>query len=145
MLGDGVEQGHRLQAITRGSGPGLLDHATLVDRVLDAGHDQALSDLGHAPIAILDGLREVVAGIDVHDRERETRRSEGLLGEAQEDDRILAPREEQDRRSGLRRDLAHDGDRLRLERIEVAEQVSACLHQSRGGISRWIGSHGARS
>ena len=145
VLGDGVEEGHRLEAVARRPRSGLLDHAALVDRLLDAGHDEALAELGQAPVAVLEGLGEVVPGVDVHDRERETGRSEGLLRQAQQDDRVLAAREEEDRRAGLGGDLAHDGHGLRLERVEVAQQVSACLHHPRRGMGRSSGILGARS
>ena len=39
--------------------------------------------LGHAAVAELDHLGEVVAGVDVHEREREARRAERLLGQPQ--------------------------------------------------------------
>ena len=51
--------------------PGLLDHPAGVDRLLHRGHDQPRAELGHAPVAELEHLVEVVAGVDVHDRERE--------------------------------------------------------------------------
>ena len=61
VLGDGVEQRGGLQAVARRARAGLLDHAPGVDRVLHAGHDQALAQLGHAAVAELDDLGEVVA------------------------------------------------------------------------------------
>ena len=100
-------------------GPGLLDDAAGVDRVLHGGHDQALAQLGHAPVAELDDLGEVVPGVDVHEREREARRAERLLGQAQQDDRVLAAAEEQDRPLELGGDLAHDVDGLGLEGLQV--------------------------
>jgi len=62
-----------------------------------------------------------VPRVDVHDGEREARRAEGLLGEAQQHDRVLAAREEQHRALELGRDLAHDEDGLGFERVEMGQ------------------------
>ncbi len=80
-----------------------------------------LTQLGHKSVAELEHLGEVVAGVDVHDREREARRPEGLLGQAQQHDRVLAAGEQQHRPFELGGDLAHDEDRLRLERVEMGQ------------------------
>ena len=72
-----------------------------------------------APVAVLDRLGEVVPGVDVHDRERELARPERLLGEAEQDDRVLAAGEEQHRPLELGGDLAEDVDGLGLELVEV--------------------------
>ena len=68
-------------------------------------------------------LGEVVAGVDVHHRERELAGPEGLLGQVQHDDGVLAAREQQDRPLELGRDLADDVDRLGLEGPEVGQLV----------------------
>src|SRR5579884_2399262 len=86
VLGDRIEQRRRLQPVAGGAGSGLLYHPALVDRLLHRGHDQPLAELGHAAVAELDRLGEVVAGVDVHDREGEAARAEGLLGEPGEDE-----------------------------------------------------------
>ena len=98
----------------------LFLHPPGVDRVLDRSDDQPLAELGDAPIAKLQRLREVVAGVDVDDREREAAGSEGLLGEAKQDDGILAAAEQQGRPLEDRRGLAEDVDRLRLESLPGA-------------------------
>ena len=69
-------------------------------------------------------LREVVAGVDVDDREREAAGPERLLGQAQQNDRILAAAEQQRRPLEDGRGLAEDVDRLRLELGEVREAVA---------------------
>ncbi len=50
--------------------------AALRDRILDRAHDQPLAELGGALIAKGDDLRKVVAGVDVQQRETETRPGE---------------------------------------------------------------------
>ena len=89
--------------------------------------DEALAELRDTAVAELDRLGEVVTGVDVHEREREPAGAEGLLGEPQQDDRVLAAREEEHRPLELRGDLAHDVDRLGLERVEVGEMDGPSL------------------
>ena len=125
MLLDRVEQRRRLQLVARRARAGLLLHAALVDRLLHARDDEALAELGDAAVAVLDHLGEVVARVDVHDRERELGGTERLLGEAQHHDRVLAAREEQHRPLALGGDLAHDVDRLGLELVEMRQRSGA--------------------
>src|SRR3954471_18042418 len=125
VLLDRVEQRRRLEAAARGVRPGLLDHAAAVDRLLHRGDDEPLAELGHAAVAERDDLGEVVAGVDVHEREREQRRAERLLGQAQQHDRVLAAAEQQHRLGQLGGDLAHDVDRLGLEGLQVRQLVRA--------------------
>ena len=70
VLLDGVEQRRGLQPVAAGPGPGLLGDPALVDGVLHRGDDQPGAGLGHPAVAELDDLGEVVAGVDVHHRER---------------------------------------------------------------------------
>ena len=130
VLLDRVEQRRRLQPVARRARAGLLDDAPLVDRLLHRRDHEALAELGDAAVAVLDRLREVVPGVDVHDRERELAGPERLLGEPQQHDRVLAAREEQHRPLELGRDLAEDVDGLRLELVEVRErrQTRASAH-----------------
>ena len=76
--------------------------------------DQAIAELDH--------LGEVVPGVDVQQREGDLARGEGLLGEADEHDRVLAAAEEQGGLLTLGGDLAHDVDGLGLERAQVRER-----------------------
>ena len=114
MLGDGVEQRRGLQPVARGAEARIGDAAG-VDRLLHRRHDQPLAELGHAAIAELERLGKVVAGVDVHHGEREPAGAERLLGEAQQDDRVLAAAEQQHRALELGGHLAHDEDGVRLE------------------------------
>ena len=116
MLGDRVEQRHGLQPVARRA---VLDRAALVDRLLHRRDDQPLAQLGHAAVAELEHLGEVVAGVDVHHRERERRRTEGLLGDPEQHDRVLAAREQEHRPLELGGDLAHHVDRLGLQLLEL--------------------------
>ena len=124
VLGDRVEQRHRLQPVARRVRPGLLDRAALVDRLLHGGDDQPLAELGDAALDEVGDLGELVPGRDLHEREREAAGAERLLGEAQQDDRVLAAAEQQHGPLELGGDLAHDVDRLALERVEVRKLVA---------------------
>ncbi len=125
MLVDRVQQRHRLQPVARRPRTRLLDRAAGVDRILHVGDDEALAELGHAAIAELDHLREVVPGVDVHQDQREAGGAKRLLGESQEHDRVLAAGEQDHRSLELGRDLAEHVDRLGLQCIEMRDGVSA--------------------
>src|SRR5919112_849976 len=136
VLLDRVEQRRGLQAVARRARPGLLDDAPLVDRLLHRRHDEPLAELGDAAVAERDDLGEVVARVHVHERERERRRAEGLLGQPQQDDRILAAAEQQHGPLQLGRDLAHDVDGLGLEGLQVRQLVRA--HAGSGAFLNWL-------
>ena len=103
---------------------GLLGDAAGVDRRLDRGDDEPLPELGDASVAEVQRLREVVAGVDVDDREREAAGPERLLGESQQHDRVLAAAEQQRRALEDGRGLPEDVDRLRLDLDEVRDAVA---------------------
>ena len=129
VLLDRVEQGRRLELVPRGARSGFLDDTARVDRLLHRGDEQRLAELRDAPVAILDHLGEVVAGVDVHDREGELAGAERLLGEPEQHDRVLAAGKEEDGALELGGELAHDVDGLRLELVEVGE-LDGCLDHS---------------
>ena len=135
VLGDGVEQGPGLQAVPRGVDPGILDHPAGVDRLLHRGHHQPGAQLGDPPVAELEHLGEVVAGVHVHHREGDAGRPERLLGQPQHDDRVLAAGEQQDRPLELGRHLPDDVDRLGLEAVQMGELYVLCGHR---GAPEWL-------
>ena len=96
-------------------GPGVLADLARVDRVLHRGDDELDAEVGDGAVAELDHLVEVVAGVDVHHRERDPRRPERPMGQVQHDDRVLAAGEQQHRPLALGGDLADDRDRLVLQ------------------------------
>src|SRR5207302_9486643 len=57
-------------------------------------------------------------------------RPEGLLGDVEHDDRVLAAAEQQDRALELGRDLTEDVDRLRLERLQMSQLIRGCGHRT---------------
>ena len=82
---------------------------------LHRGDDELDAELGDGAVAELDDLVEVVAGVDVHHRERDARRPERPVGEVEHDDGVLAAGEQQHGPLALGGDLADDRDRLVLE------------------------------
>src|SRR5699024_9738939 len=73
-------------------------------------------------------LREVEPGGYLKHGERNARRVERLLRQAQHGDRVLASGEHQDRLLELRRRLPEDVDRLGLELIKMRQSVVNCGH-----------------
>ena len=130
---DRLQQHRGLQAVARR--PLLLD-AARVDRLLHGGDDQLLAERLDQAVAELDHLGEVVAGVDVEDRERQRAGPERLLGEAQQDDRVLAAGEQQHRALQLGRHLADDVDRLRLETVELGDAHAGHLRRGSGRPAR---------
>ncbi|BBZ32849.1 hypothetical protein MCNF_14540 [Mycolicibacterium confluentis] len=63
---------------------------------------------GDPAVTELDDLVEVVAGVDVQHRKRQGRRPKGLLGQAKQDNRVLAGREQQHGLGELGGNLADD-------------------------------------
>ena len=60
-----------------------------------------------------------MTGIDVQYRERQRQGTEGLLGDSQQRDRVLAAAEQQHGPGQLGHDLAYHEHRLGLERSEL--------------------------
>jgi hypothetical protein len=115
VFGDGFQQRHGLCGIARIGLRIAQAHGAALDRVFDRADDQAFAQFGHALVAEGDDFREVVAGVDVHQREGEFAGTEGLFGDAQQDDRVLAAREQQGRVAAFGRDFAHDVDGFRFQ------------------------------
>jgi hypothetical protein len=139
VLGNRVEERRDLQPVAAGPAAGLLDDPAGVDGVLDRGHDQPGADLRGAPVPELQDLGEVVAGVHVHDRERDVGRRERALRQGQHDDRVLATGEEQRGALELGGDLSHDVDRFRFQDVKLREQVVTtrrCHQQSSGSVVR---------
>jgi hypothetical protein len=84
-----------------------------------------------AAVAELIQLGEVVAGVDIQQRQRQFGRAEGLLGEPQEADGVLPAGEEQGGPLKFTRHLAHEVDGLGFEVLQVVEVVGS--HQPGGG------------
>ena len=94
-------------------------HRPAPDGVLHLGHHQPLAELGDAPIAELDDLREVVAGVDVQEGERQLLGPEGLQREMQHDAGVLAGGEQQSRLFEFGGDLAQNVDGFGFQPVEM--------------------------
>ena len=129
VVGDGVEQGHRLEAVARTERAGVGDLA-LVDRVLDVGHDQSRAGGLDGAVAELEDLGEVLSGVDVHDGKGKLLGREGLGRQVQQDGRVLAAGEEQDGAFALGHDLAQDENGVGLEQVEMVGGVRSAARSS---------------
>ena len=92
---------------------------------IDAWTDPTTSgdtELGDPAVPVVEDLGEVVAGVDVHQREGDAGGPEGLLGDLQHHRGVLAAGEEQHGVLELGRDLTEDVDRLGLERVEMRDR-----------------------
>ena len=103
-------------------GPGLLGDPAGVDRRLDRADDELGAELGDPAVPVVEDLGEVVAGVDVHQREGEPGGPERLLGDLQHHRGVLAAREQEHGVLELGRDLPEDVDRLGLERVEMRDR-----------------------
>ena len=122
VLPDGAQQRDGLQRVARRDG---LHDAAGVDVVLHLGDDQPHPGFVDQFVAGRDDLVEVVAGVDVHHRERQPAGPERLERQMQHDDGVLAAGEQQHRPLELGGHLADDVDRLGLQRPQMAEFVVA--------------------
>ena len=116
-LGHRVQQGHvwsRLR-VSRGRQP------TTRPRAMCSCTVRTTSGSSSAPPRSrkADHLREVVAGVDVHEREREAPGPEGLLGQAQQHDAVLAAGEQQAGPLALADHLPEDVDGFGREGVDV--------------------------
>ena len=105
----------------------------VVDGLAIGVHNQLRADLGRVAIAKLDHLAKLVGGIDMQQRERDRRRMKSLLGQPQQDRRILADGVQHHRPLELGRHLAHNVDAFGFEQTEMAklghhEQCSRAIY-----------------
>ena len=97
-----------------------VGHPALVDGVLHLGDEEAGALGLDLRVPVVEHLGEVVPGVHVEDGEGDPPRLERLGGQVQQDGRVLAPAEEQDRALRLGGHLADDEDGQRLQEVEVA-------------------------
>ena len=81
IVGNRIQQGDRLQFVPTGAVAFFLDHAALIDAVLHAGDLEVGADGLHEFIAVDQGFREVMPGVDVEQGEGQAGRVEGLPGQ----------------------------------------------------------------
>ena len=78
ILGKSVQKRYRLELVAAGIETCLLFHLSFVDGVLHITYNEVCAKLLDQVIPVCQGLREVVPGIDMHQRERNFRRIECL-------------------------------------------------------------------
>ena len=120
---DRVEEGDGLEFVAGGVGAGFFDDAAGVDGFLDVTYDELGAEEFYEFIAVVHGFVEIVAGIDVDERERRAGGPEGFFGEPCHDDGVFAAGEKESWVLELRRGFPEDENRLGFELIEVGEVV----------------------
>lgn len=125
---DGVQERGDLHAVARFVLAGALDDAPGAQGVLHRPDKKCLSrKLGRPLVPEVDHLREAVAGVHVQQREREAPRAEGLLGEAQHHDAVLAAGEQEGGPFEGSGHLAEDVDAFGLEVFALGHLPDALL------------------
>ena len=121
IVREAVEERLRLQQTAAAFGVENDGVCACCERRFVAPHQQLRADGARHLIAKRNHLFELVAGVDVQQREGNFAGEEGLLGEPQHDGGVFADRIEHDRIFELGGDLAQDVDALGLQQLQVAE------------------------
>ena len=119
MLRERVEQDAALQPVARAAGRLLATGPTSIASWTDATMSRSPSS-AIAAVAELEHLGEVVPRVDVQDREGNGA-GRNAFSASRSRTRSLAAAEQQHRALELRGDLAHDEDRLVLERLDLTQ------------------------
>ena len=65
----------------------------MTDRVFHLADDQPFADAGHQPVAEIQRLRKIMAGVDMYQGERKSSRTKGFQRQVHQRDGILAAAE----------------------------------------------------
>ena len=109
----GAEQHGNLQLVAADLS-GCRVRETLGDGFVHGANNQLCAEFVCAPVAKLDQLGKLMAGLDIQKRHRYVGRPERLFREAQQADGVFAAGKEQDGAFKLGGDFTHDVNRLRL-------------------------------
>ena len=120
VFGQGVEQSDSLQLVAARIVPGLLLHTALVDGLLHRTHDKVSTELLHQVIPVGDGLRKIVTGVDMYQRERNLGRIKGLVCQISQHNGILSAREQDARPLELCSNLPQDIDGLGFKLLQMS-------------------------
>ncbi len=107
-----------MESVAQSEGTGVR-HASLVDGILDLGDEQTRAEAFDVAVAVGEDLGEVLAGVDVQDREGKLLGREGLGRQVQQDRRILTAREQQDGSLALGDDFSQDEHGVGFEQVEM--------------------------
>ena len=118
MRFDGIQECDRLRRITR-AGWVSQAHSTGSNRLLHAGHDQPLTQLGNTGIPISDHFLKIVSGIDMHQGKRKPTRPECFFSQTEHNRGVLASGEQQDRIFALGNGFAQDMDPLGFQVVQM--------------------------
>jgi len=122
---NGVKQGNGLQYVTAGVVAAFFNCTAFIDAFLYRSDHQPGSQFFNQVVSVFKGFFKVVAGVNVHQGERDFLRPEGFSGHMDHYDRVFTSREKEPRIFKLRSDFAHDENRFIFELPEVV-QFKAC-------------------
>ena len=120
---EAVEQGRGFEQSAAALGAELDGIGSVGEGFFVAPDDELEAEFGGVAVAEFEHLAELVAGVDVKEREGNGRGVEGLLREAQHDGGVFADGVEHHRVLELGGDLAEDVDALGLEELNVAQAL----------------------
>ncbi len=128
VLGDRVQQGLGLQRVA--GAVGSFQQPSVIQVVLHPRHEQPDAEPLDFCVTVGQHLGEIVAGVDVQQRERHPAGPEGLRGQVQQHGGVLAAAEQQHRPFQLGDRLPNDVQRLRLQQVEVVKAAHECSPHS---------------
>ena len=145
MFFDRVEQRDGLQLVAAGVVAFFFLHTTIVDGLLHEADGQRRADLLHEPVAVFHGLREIVAGVHVKQREGQLRRIERFACEPGHDDGILAAGKQKRGLLELRSGFAQDVNGLGFEELKMRDGGHDWERKPSGTVERRQGREGVKT
>ena len=135
-LSDGVQQGDALKGVAAAVRIRALLGAADADGVFHTADDQFRTQMLNPLVAVRDRLREVVARIDMQQRERDLARVKRLAGKVADDHRVLACGKQQHRAFKFRSNFAQNEDRFRFQHAKVSAVHCPCPSEKPGSPSK---------
>ena len=105
----------------------------MINGVLDFGDDESRTGRFDGPIAKVKYLFEVLAGVDMQNREGKLLWREGLRRQVKENGGVFTARKEQHRSFALSHDLSKNKESVGLKNVEMVGSVGGV--QGRGHVS----------
>src|SRR5579875_43281 len=132
--GNGVEQRHGLQRVSRSVRP--FPQLSGVNVVLNAHDDELKAEPRDQSVAKVEDLREIVSGVHVHDREGNGRRPEGFQRKVKHHRAVLPAGEEQHGTLKFSSHLPNDVNALGFQEVQVRHDGTARLPAGCGALNR---------
>ena len=120
---DGIEERSGLQSVAARLRSGLFPHASGVDGGLDAAHHKLHPEPLRERVTEFKGLREIVPGVDVHQRHGDAGRGECLRRQMRHHNAVFSAAEEDGRSFKLGGNLAQHEHRFRFQFVQMVQLV----------------------